>query len=89
MQISEFYTQKHLERAERGVKKSYYPAYVLSQMTLDEDLKQYETKPVKESSMWKEAKKNSVEQTKESLKKKSKRMRVISADNLFAEEAAS
>ena len=30
--------QKHEERAERGLKKAYFPDYVLSQMTLDEEL---------------------------------------------------
>lgn len=38
-----FYSQKHLERQERGVKKAFYPQYVLSQMTLEEELKQMTT----------------------------------------------
>jgi len=33
-----FYSQKHIDRAERGLKKAYFPDYVLSQMTLDEEL---------------------------------------------------
>jgi hypothetical protein len=39
-----FYSQKHVERAERGLKKAYFPEYVLSQMTLDEELKTLERK---------------------------------------------
>ena len=38
LKVMSFYSQKHLERAERGLKKSYYPDYVLSQMTLDDDI---------------------------------------------------
>jgi len=38
LKIMSFYSQKHGERAERGLKRAYYPDYVLSQMTLDEEL---------------------------------------------------
>lgn len=38
LKVMNFYSQKHVERAERGLKKAYFPDYVLSQMTLDEEL---------------------------------------------------
>eukprot|EP00347_Sterkiella_histriomuscorum_P000004 403377554 len=38
LKILEFYSQKHLERSERGLKKAFYPTYVLSQMTLQDDI---------------------------------------------------
>jgi c-di-GMP-related signal transduction protein len=34
LSVMEFYSQKHYERAERNLKKSYYTDYVLSQLTL-------------------------------------------------------
>ncbi len=42
LQVLQFYSQKHLERQERGLKKAFYPQYVLSQMTLEEELKEIE-----------------------------------------------
>ena len=30
LKVMSFYSQKHVERAERGLKKAYYPEYVLS-----------------------------------------------------------
>lgn len=39
-----FYSQKHVERAERGLKRAFYPEYVLSQMTIDEEIKTLERK---------------------------------------------
>lgn len=47
LKVMSFYSQKHQERAERGLKKAYYPEYVLSQMTLDEELERIERKPKK------------------------------------------
>ena len=38
------YSQKHVERAERGLKRAFYPEYVLSQMTIDEEIKTLERK---------------------------------------------
>jgi len=38
----EFYSQKHYERADRHLKKSYFIDFVLSQMTLQEDLEMEE-----------------------------------------------
>ena len=38
LQMMEIYSEKHYERAERGLKKSYFVDYVLSQMTLQDDL---------------------------------------------------
>ena len=43
LRVMSFYSSKHIERAERGLKKAYYPEYVLSQMTIDEELKSFET----------------------------------------------
>ena len=39
-----FYSQKHVERADRGLKRAFYPEYVLSQMTIDEEVKTLERK---------------------------------------------
>ena len=30
MKIMQFYSEKHMERADKGLKKAYYPEYVLS-----------------------------------------------------------
>jgi hypothetical protein len=38
MSVTEFYCEKHYDRADRHLKKSYYIDYVLSQMTLEADL---------------------------------------------------
>ena len=42
LKVMSFYSQKHGERAERGLKRAHYPDYVLSQMTLDEELRKPE-----------------------------------------------
>ena len=38
IKIMNFYSSKHSERAERGLKRAYFPEYILSQMTIEEDL---------------------------------------------------
>lgn len=55
LKVMTFYSQKHVERAERGLKKAYYPEYVLSQMTLDEEL-QTMRKKVEEEPLFREVK---------------------------------
>ena len=44
LKVMSFYSQKHVERAERGLKRAFYPEYVLSQMTIDEEVKTLERK---------------------------------------------
>jgi len=38
LKVMNFYSVKHADRAERGLKRAYFPEFVLSQMTLDEEL---------------------------------------------------
>ena len=88
--IMSFYSQKHVERAERGLKKEYYPEYVLSQMTIDEEIKTLNRHVTSSETfvedMWQEVKtKASVPKTakqiKQQLKKRSRVHKV--SDNLF------
>lgn len=84
-----------MERAERGLKKAYYPDYVLSQMTLDEELKTFDKKKVvisdETNSMFKEVKKPSgsvrtAKQIQQQLRK-SKLSAAVRSDNLFSSDA--
>ena len=38
MRVTEFYSEKHKERADRALKKAYFIEYVSAQMTLEADL---------------------------------------------------
>ena len=57
LRITEFYSEKHLERQDRWLKKSYYVDHVLGQMTLQDDL---------------EKERNQAEETKKEGKNKKK-----------------
>jgi hypothetical protein len=97
--MMEIYSEKHYERAERGLKKSYFVDYVLSQMTLQDDLVTMKDKDDIKSKKERKGSKTgtsfSIEDdpfaikksNKQKNKKKEKRERVLS-DNLFVEEDA-
>ena len=78
LKIMGFYSQKHCERAERGLKRAHYPDYVLSQMTLDEELRKPDTLYVEAK-----AKPKSAKQISQQLKKRTQRV----SDNLFGSDA--
>lgn len=104
MRVTEFYCEKHYERAERNLKKSYYIDYVLSQMTIGEDLELEKKRHSERKDSDKKKKKVTikdikalpqsqqlVQESKRVQKKKKKReekFRKIS-DNLFEEDIIS
>jgi hypothetical protein len=94
LEIMRFYSTKHLERSEKGLKKAYYPEYVVSQMGLEAEKEVLErnTKAVDqddefaEGASWRENKDYAAKQrVKEQLKKKHQKRKRTYSDNLFSE----
>ncbi|CDW89939.1 transducin beta-like protein 3 [Stylonychia lemnae] len=95
LKITDFYSQKHLDRAERGLKKAFYPQYILSQMTLQDDLlvEQQKQSAKQQDKQNSEKKQNAAYQQKDTkqiqqllnLKKKRKQRERGMSDNLFTE----
>ena len=82
IKIMNFYSAKHSDRAERGLKRAYFPEYVLSQMTIEEKLTSISRSP----SEWKEVKtKSAVVKSQIAAKKKSLPLKKVASDNLFAQ----
>ena len=82
-----FYSTKHQERAERGLKKAYFPEYVLSQMTIDDELRSLKEKRQDVEDKVEEVRKkpkHTAQQIQQSLQKKRSNR---NSDNLFSSEA--
>lgn len=78
-----FYSAKHSDRAERGLKRAYFPEYVLSQMTIEEELTSISRSPTE----WKEVKtKSAVVKSQIAAKKKQLPLKKMPSDNLFAQQ---
>ena len=88
LKVMGFYSQKHVERAERGLKRSFYPEYVLSQMTIDEEIVKIERKKAVEEEggkAWSENKQKSksAKQIKSQIPSKIQKK---NSDNLFGSD---
>ena len=50
LQSGELYSQNHYRRADRNLKQAFFVNYILSQMTLQEEIKQIQNKQLQEKS---------------------------------------